>query len=120
MNVVVATALDYTYLEESSLCTDCDGSPITFSGSTTGSFTNTDVIYNFLDITGVWSTGNQQAFFYDGSSYFGTYSSNGFDVGLISAYAGDDYDSTSNTWDGDAYADGWLGLAPSGSDSNLI
>ena len=68
MNVVVATALDYTYLEESSLCTDCDGSPITFSDSTTGSFTNTDVIYNFLDITGVWSTGNQQAFFYDGSS----------------------------------------------------
>jgi hypothetical protein len=30
-------------------------------------------------------------------------------IGLISSYSGDDY--SSNTWDGDSYVDGWLGLA---------
>ena len=120
VDVVVATALDYTYLEDSSLCSNCDGSPISYGGSTGSSFTNTDVIYDFLDISGVWSAGYQQAYFYSGSSYFGTYYWNNLYVGLISAYAGSDYDSTTNTWDGDAYADGWLGLAPTGRDSNLI
>jgi len=37
-------------------------------------------------------------------------------VGLISTYSGKDY--SANTWSGDTYADGWLGLAKN-SDSNL-
>lgn len=43
-------------------------------------------------------------------------------VGLISAYSGTDYDGTELTWDGDAYVDGWLGLAPNSvnADYNVL
>ena len=43
---------------------------------------------------------------------------NSMSVGLISAYSGSDYDSTDLTWDGDAYVDGWLGLAPNSVNAN--
>jgi hypothetical protein len=46
----------------------------------------------------------------------------GMSVGLISAYSGTDYDGTELTWDGDAYVDGWLGLAPNSvnADYNVL
>ncbi len=49
-------------------------------------------------------------------SSWATLSASGASVGLINAYAGDDY--IDDTWSGDTDIDGWLGLAV-GSNSLL-
>ena len=118
--VVLSTVLDMLYLEESTLCTDCEGTPITYGGTSTAvAFTDVVLKYPNLGFEGEISDNDVDVSL---TSDWSGPNVSGMTIGLISAYSGTDYDDTDATWDGDAYADGWLGMAPNSAvaDYNLM
>lgn len=105
-------------MEESSTCTDCLGSPISYSGTFESAFTSVTLNYPNLGFSGKMSdVDNTISFSSTTTASLTVYLTA---VGLISSYSGSDY--SSNTWDGDLYVDGWLGLAydTSNSDYNIL
>jgi len=54
-NVVVSTVLDMIYLEDSTRCSTCLGTPIAYSGTVSSSFVK-DLNYSGLSMTGVLSS----------------------------------------------------------------
>ncbi len=106
-NVVLSTTLSMLYLEESTTCIYCDGSPIDYSGTIQSAFTSVSLNYPNLEFSGSMSDTDNTISFSSSAAASLTVSSTA--IGLISSYSGSDY--SSDTWDGDSYVDGCLGLA---------
>lgn len=113
-NTVPSTILTKTYVEDSVLCTDCTGSPITYAGTVGSAFDQVVLNYPKLSFDGDMSSADMSVSF--DSTWAGTYDATSYTCGLISSYSGDDY--VDNTWDGDSDVDAWLGLALDHEGSN--
>jgi len=98
------------YIEDATNCSNCDGSPFTYTGTiSTTAFDDVSLNYPNLGFSGKLSDDDVTVSFSSDADTDTDITVDDLYIGLISTYSGDDY--TDNTWDGDSYVDGWLGLA---------